>query len=204
MILREKYFWPLAVWMFLVGSASFGFFSLWAGPYLMDTYRLSKPAAGNILSMVPLAMVFAGPCLGYISDKVLVSRKKVLMASSVVHAICWVIMLCCYDSLPLQLLYVIFFFMGVTETGIVPIGYAATKELFPVEMAGTSIGTVNLFPFLGGVVAQPFIGFILDTTGKIGVHYPSSAYRSVIIFCAFTSILGLIAIVFEKETLRRQ
>ena len=108
-----------------------------------------------------------------------------------------------YDSLPLTLLYVIFFFMGAMNSGVAPIAYASTKELFSEESAGTSIGTVNLFPFLGGVVAQPFIGFVLDKAGKVAAHYPPSAYRSVIMFCAFASILGIIATLFMKETFKK-
>ena len=42
MVLKEKYFWPLAIYMFLGGAGSFGFFSLWAGPYLMDVSSTVK------------------------------------------------------------------------------------------------------------------------------------------------------------------
>jgi sugar phosphate permease len=204
MVLKEKHFWPLAAWMFLVGTGSFGFFSLWAGPYLMDAYRLSKPAAGNVLSVLPLAMVFAGPFLGYLSDRVLVSRKKVLVVASVVYVVCWFIMLLHYDSLPLHWLYVVFFLLSATGTGVAPIGYTVAKELFSAEMAGISIGAINLFPFLGGVVAQPLIGLILDKVGKIGAHYPSSAYRSVILVYIVAGLMGLVIVLFTKETLRKQ
>ena len=201
MVIKEKFFWPLAAWMFFIGAGSFGFVSLWAGPYLMDAYQLSKPAVGNVLSMFPLAMVFAGPFLGYVSDKVFVSRKKVIVTSSVVYIMCWLIMLFHHDSLPLYWLYVIFFFLGAMGTGVLPIGYATTKELFTGDVAGISIGAVNLFPFLGGVVAQPLIGFILDKGGKVGAHYPSSAYYSVILMYVFIGILNLIAVFLTKETL---
>lgn len=76
MVLGEQYFWPLAVWFFWRVSILFGFFGLWAGPYLMDVYKLSKLTAGNILSTVPLAMLIGSPLLGYLSDKVLGSRKR--------------------------------------------------------------------------------------------------------------------------------
>lgn len=203
MVMKEKYFWPLAAWMFFIGAGSFGFVSLWAGPYLMDVFQLPKTAVGNILSMFPLAMVFAGPFLGYVSDKILVSRKKVIVASSIVYVVCWLIMLFGRDSLPLYWLYLIFFFLGAMGTGVLPIGYATTKELFTGDVAGISIGAVNFFPFLGGVVAQPLIGFILDKTGKVGTHYPSSAYYSVLLMYVFISILSLIMVFFTKETLRK-
>jgi MFS family permease len=203
MVMKEKYFWPLAAWMFFIGAGSFGFVSLWAGPYLMDVFQLPKTAVGNILSMFPLAMVFAGPFLGYLSDKILVSRKKVIVVSSIVYVVCWLIMLFSHDSLPLYWLYLIFFFLGAMGTGVLPIGYATTKELFTGDVAGISIGAVNFFPFLGGVVAQPLIGFILDKAGKVGTHYPSSAYYSVLLMYVFISILSLIMVFFTKETLRK-
>ncbi|MRR18467.1 MAG: MFS transporter, partial [Deltaproteobacteria bacterium] len=40
-ILKNKYFWSIAVWFIMRGGALFGFFGLWAGPYLRDVYGLS-------------------------------------------------------------------------------------------------------------------------------------------------------------------
>ena len=64
-------FWPLAIWCFCNGSILFSFNGLWAGPYLRDIYGLSKPAIGNILSMVAVGMVVGSPLLGYLSDNIL-------------------------------------------------------------------------------------------------------------------------------------
>lgn len=203
MVLREKHFWPIAFWFFFTGTSIFGFFGLWAGPYLMDTYSLSKPAAGNILSMIYLSMILGGPFLGHLSDKILVSRKKVLIGSAIAHALCWLIMLLYYNSLPIPVLYIIFFFMGTTGSGVAPVGYAATKELFPTDMAGTSIGTVNLFPFLGGAIFQPLIGYILDRVGKVGAVYSPSAYKMVILVLFIISLSGLACLFLSKETIRK-
>jgi sugar phosphate permease len=203
-VVREKYFWPVALWFFLTGTGSFGFFSLWAGPYLMDTFRFSKPVVGNVLSMLPFAMIFGAPFLGYLSDKVFMSRKKVIVGSSLIYAAGWLIMLSYYDSLPLAALYVIFFVLGTTGTGIAPVGYTAAKELFSPDMAGISIGAVNFFPFFGGVVAQPLIGVMLDRAGKIGAHYPPSAYKTVMLVYFVISLLGVAAILFSRETIRKR
>jgi MFS family permease len=93
--------------------------------------------------------------------------------------------------------------MGTTESGVAPVGYAATKELFPTDMAGTSIGTVNLFPFLGGAIFQPLIGYILDKVGKVGAVYSPSAYKMVILVFFIISLLGLVNLFFSKETIRK-
>ena len=71
-------------------------------------------------------------------------------------------------------------------------------------MAGISVGAVNFFPFLGGVVAQPLIGAILDRAGRMGIHYPVSAYKPVMLGYFIVSLLSLIAIFFSKETVRKR
>ncbi|MFZ2798741.1 MAG: MFS transporter, partial [Syntrophorhabdus sp.] len=81
-VLKEKYFWPIAIWFIFRGGALFGFFGLWAGPYLIDIYGFSKQIAGNILSMVAFAMIFVSPVMGHLSDKTFMSRKKILVSTS--------------------------------------------------------------------------------------------------------------------------
>ncbi len=159
-VLGERRFWPLAVWNMLMGVSIFGFCGLWAGPYLIDVYRLSRPGAANILAMIAMALIFGGPFLSYLSEKVFHSRKKVLVGCSIVHLVCWLLLLLLPAALPRPALYAVFFLMGLTAGAATPVVITATKESFPIEMAGISVGMVNIFPFLGGVVSQPLIGLL--------------------------------------------
>lgn len=202
-ILRRKHFWAIAIWFTCRGGALFGFFGLWAGPYLMETYQLSKYSAGNILSMIAFAMILLSPVLGHMSDKTLSSRKKVLVWTSILNLLCWIAMLVFFEQLTTVWLYVIFFVMGITISSVGTIAILATKELFPPEIAGTSMGTMNVFPFIGGVVLQPLIGHILDKTGKIQGIYPASAYKSMIWLLFIISLIALISIMFSKETIKK-
>lgn len=45
---------------------------------------------------------------------------------------------------------------------------------------------------------------MLDRAGKIGVHYPPSAYKPVMLVYFIISLLSLIAIFFSKETIRKR
>ena len=47
-------------------------------------------------------------------------------------------------------LYLICLGLGMFASAIVVIGFTTAKELFPVQIAGTATGLVNLFPFAGG------------------------------------------------------
>jgi sugar phosphate permease len=194
-VLSERHFWPLAVWSFINGGIIFAFFGLWAGPYLIDVHKLAKTEAGNILSMVALSMIIGSPGIGYIADKLIPSRKCLLLTASIIHAFCWMLILLYHAAIPYGLLYVFFFVMGLTSVAATVVLLTATKELFSNEIAGTSQGIMNLFPFAASVVFQPLIGFILDKTRPIG-----SPYRYEIAFQFFfvVSLVAMTSLFFMK------
>jgi MFS family permease len=107
-----------------------------------------------------------------------------------------------YDRFSIFGLYVMFFLMGVTVSSVGTIAMIATKEYFPTHVAGTAMGTLNIFPFIGGLLFQPLLGFVLDSVGKINGYYLPSGYRSVVLLLFITSLLALISIMFSKETMK--
>ena len=143
-------FWPLALWFFFDCGIFFGFGGLWGGPFLMQVYGLSRESAGAVLSMIAWGMIVGSPFLGYLSDRVLKSRKKPFIGCTSVLVLEMGILYLFPTSLTLPMLYMAFFVFAVCASSIVVIGFTATKELFPVEIAGTSVGPVNLFPVRGG------------------------------------------------------
>ena len=198
-VLREKRFWSLASWSFINGGILFGFFGLWAGPFLSDVYMVSAGAMGNILSMVAWSMILGSPLLGYLSDKVIHNRRKMLLISSLIHSLCWLIILLFFRHFNNLALYIFFFILGITSSAIPVVLLAATRELFQVRIAGISQGMVNLFPFLGGVVFQPLIGYILDRTGRIEGVYPSMAYRNTFLFLFLAGLVSIACIYTFNE-----
>jgi sugar phosphate permease len=202
-ILRDKSFWAIAIWFVMRGGALFGFFGLWAGPYLMDVYKLSGAAAGNILSMVAFAIISISPVMGYISDKTLGSRKKVLVWTSILNVLCWLIMLVFFKNISVPALYAIFFLMGITISSVGTIAIVTAKELFPHEMAGTSMGATNLFPFVGAVIFQPLMGYVLDKGGKTGGMYAPASYKTLLWTLFITSVIALVSIMQCRETFKK-
>ncbi len=203
-ILKNSSFWSIAVWFIMRGGALFGFFGLWAGPYLTDVYKLSDAVAGSVLSMVALAIVLISPIIGYISDKTLGSRKKVLVWTSVLNVLCWLVMVVFFQNMYIPVLYVIFFIMGITISSVGTIAIVTSKELFHHEIAGTAMGATNIFPFIGAVIFQPFMGYILDKGGKIAGGYALDSYKILLWILLITSVIALISILLCRETFNRQ
>ncbi len=200
-VIVSAHFWPLAMWFFFTFSIFFSFCGLWGGPYLMETYQLSKSQAGNILNMSAIAMIIGSPICSLLSDKVFHSRKKALILSSA----CMLLLLIPLAVFPakfnIPLLYVWTFLFGFFGCAVVVVAFAASKESFPVEIAGTAMGLVNLFPFLGGAIMQPIIGFTLDASGKQASGYSAEAYGCAFQLFIAAAVLALIASCFIKETL---
>jgi sugar phosphate permease len=203
-VVSEKYFWPVALWFFFDCGIFFGFGGLWSGPYLMHVYGITREQAGNILSMLAWGMIIGSPFLGVVSEKALKSRKKTLMLSASVLAVLMIVINFFAAGLPWFILVLWFFLFSVFSSAIVIMGFTATKELFPVEIAGTSVGAVNFFPFFGGAVFMPLLGRILDTYPKTPAGgYPLQGYRMVLLVLLAASVICLVCTFFMKETYRR-
>lgn len=196
----ERHFWSNALWFLTRTGISFSFFGLWAGPYLRDVYGLSKLQAGQILSMFPIGTIVGSPFLGYLSDKVFMSRKKVTVGTSVFHCIFWLVMIVFFADLSITILYLLFFLMGLMIGGPGIIGLASVKEQMPAGIGATSMGAVNMAGFVGAFIMQPFIGYLLDLSGKNLQGFNASAYHSIIWILFVISCIALISILFSKET----
>lgn len=200
-VLTEKYFWPIAIWFFLVCGIFFGFGGLWAGPYLMHTYGMDRAEAGSILNMIAVGLIVGSPFHSFVSNRILHSRKKTLTLSTAGLALLLGFLSAYPSGLPVAFLYMFMFLLSVTASAIVVIAFTTTKELFPVEIAGTSVGAVNLFPFLGGAIFQPVMGAILDSFPKTSTGaYSVEAYSSMILVLLGASIVALAATFFMKDT----
>ncbi len=93
--------------------------------------------------------------------------------------------------------------MGITISSVGTIAIVTAKELFPHEMAGTSMGATNLFPFVGAVIFQPLMGYVLDKGGKIGGMYTPLSYKILLWVLFITSIIALISIMQCRETFKK-
>ena len=200
-VISEKYFWPVAIWFFFDCGIFFGFGALWGGPYLMDVYNMTRSQAGTVLSMIAWGMIIGSPPLGFISDKLMKSRKKPFVLCNLLLVIELAFLSIYPAGLPRIALYIFFFVFSICASSVVIFGFTIIKELFPVEIAGTSTGMVNLFPFLGGAVFMPLLGRVLDAYPKSDAGgYSLEAYTILILILLGSSVLSLICTFLTKET----
>lgn len=198
-VFGNKKFYLLGLLLFSFYGTFMGVGSLWAGPYLQNVYGISKQVAGNILMMFPLGMVLGCPLSGYVSDKILKSRKKVLLWGCILHTLCYIPLMFLTDSLSIVMLYVLFFWYGVSGGTFVSC-FVCAQEIYESRFAGTAVGALNIFLFSGGAFYQYAMGAVINSYVPLapGV-YSLAAYQSAFIIPTCGLILGIIAFFFFKE-----
>lgn len=203
-VLSYPRFWPIAIWFFFNCAVFFSFGGLWGGPYLMQVYGLTKAQAGQILSMLAIGMIVGSPMLSILSNRIFQGRKPVIVLSSFV-SLCLSALLAFYtDELSLSGLYLICLGLGIFSSAIVVIGFTTTKELFPVQIAGTSTGLVNIFPFAGGAVFQPLLGYVLESHGRVGSAFTQVGYEKAFLVLFVCGIIAFVASMCLQETLAKE
>jgi sugar phosphate permease len=200
-VLSSPFFWPVAIWFFFTCGIFFTVGGLWGGPFLTQVYGLTRFESGRILSMLAIGMIVGSPLLSYLSTHVVKGRKPVLVLSAIVIMVLMGILTVFINQLPKICLYLIFFGLGVFSSAIVVIGFTTTKELFPVQIAGTATGLVNLFPFAGGAIMQPFTGYLLERQGRVADAFTIQGYRSLFIFMLISAVIAFLASLKMQETL---
>jgi len=166
----------------------------------MHVYGVSKAEAGNILGMLALAMIVGSPFLSWLSDKVFRSRKKVIVLASII-TLCLTIPLAFYPAaMNRPTLYLLCFLLGMFNSAVVVVAFTTAKELFPVQIAGTAVGLANFPPFIGGAVAPPLLGAILESQAKTASGYTAAAYSKAFLVYFVSALIALGAACFISET----
>ena len=194
-------FWPIAIWFFFDCGIFFSFGGLWGGPYLIQVYGLSKAQAAQILSMLAVGMIIGSPVLSYLSTNIFRARKPVLVLSSIILLGLTALLAFFTAGIPLVVLYALCLGLGIFSAAIVVIGFTTNKELFPVQMAGTATGIVNLFPFAGGAVFQPLLGYILQQNITAEGTFSPAAYQQAFVILFLAGVIAFVASLFLKESM---
>lgn len=201
-VLTNLNFWSLAGWFFFQSAVFFSFAGLWGGPFLQHVYELDRSGTGQVLSMMAVGLIFGGPLQSWLSNRVCKGRKPVLIFSSLVTCSIVALLVFATAELSLNVLSLLCLFLGMFTSASVVVGFSATKELFPVQISGTSIGLINLFPFAGGAVFQPVVGWVLQGHQVDTNVYSVTGYQSAFAVLLCCALIALGSAFLVKETMR--
>jgi len=176
LIAANRAFWAPAMWAFFAMSIFTSFGSLWGGPYLMHVYGLSKIETGHVLSMQAAGMIVGGPALVWAAENVVHSRRIILIFAGATLLLLTVLLACLPAGLSLFWLYVWFFIMSMTSMAAVPLALLAARSRFAPSVSGMVTGMFNFFSVVGGAIAQPVVGWLLDLNSGGAAAFAAGHY----------------------------
>jgi sugar phosphate permease len=152
--------------------------ALWAGPLLMVAMGLSPYMTGNLLLAMSIGLIIGSPMCGWLSDRVVLSRKRVIITGLAAMGGSLVILAVLPKGTWLPILFALFFGFGFLS-GSGQIMYAHIKERMPHDNAGAAMTGINFFTMIG-------VAFFLHGLGwMIKAFFPGGSPEPEIFRAAF-------------------
>jgi sugar phosphate permease len=180
-IFGTKDFWLLGAIAFAWYGNYLALQGLWGGPYLMDVLRLSREATGNVLMFTSLGFIAGSTVTDTVARRFFRSYKKTLLAGQVALAFLMTGFLGWVELLPLPLLMAVFFLIGLAVSSGVMI-YPLIRAMFPVQIVGTALTSLNFFVLMGAAATQQAMGIIIGAcTLPAGGVNPSAFHMAFLL-----------------------
>jgi sugar phosphate permease len=195
---RNANYWIISLGTFFRYGTFVAIQGLWIGPYMIQQLHMSPIAAGNLLLLLNTGLILGSPLGGWLSDRVLRSRKKVIVLGLAMMALVLAALGAGWGETGAAALAVLLFSFGLFGSfGIVM--YAHIKELMPSEMSGTALTGINLFTMLGGAAMLQGLGWVLDHVVAAGGR-TAPDYHPAFLLCAGGVALALVGYLFATDT----
>lgn len=186
-LFSRRDYWLISVATFFRYGVYASIQALWAAPFLMTTMHLSQVMAGNLLLAISIGLILGGPISGWISDAMIHSRKKIIMAGLAVMAGTLIALALLPDARWLPIMFALFFAFGFSS-GAGQIMYAHIKERMPLEHAGAAMTGINFFTMAG-------VAFFLHGLGwAINLFYPDRSLAPEAFRMAFVLFGGCLVL----------
>ncbi|WCN37482.1 MFS transporter [Aneurinibacillus uraniidurans] len=193
-LIRKRTAWGPFLCHFGIIGTYVGFTSVWAVPYLLDMYGISRAEAASILGLALISAVAGGPLSGWMAARAGNCRAPYIWLQ-VLNVTVWSMFLLTKAHPPLALVYVLFIALGF-GIGTSTLTFASIRENFPVAQVGALTGLANTGGFFSAVLLPPIMGLVFD---RIGLH-SQQAYAVAFIIPALFASIGIVgALMLSKQ-----
>ena len=207
-VLRRREIWPPFLAMLGIYGPYVAMIGVFGIPYLMQIYGLPRDQAAVLAALTAIGMGFGGPLTGFLSDRLMRSRRRPYLLLTAGSALIWIVWAFWNGGQPpLSVLYLLFFLLGLTNAMFI-LGLTIAKELNPPELAGVATGFMNISSFAGAGLYQPIAGWLLDLGWAGGIAagsrvYPLAAFQITFFAAIVACLLALVGALLTPETYPR-
>ncbi len=175
--------------LLMVGSLE-GFADVWGVNYLVAAYGIEKTSAAEVVSLIPIGMIFGGPILAFLSKKfgeyIMIFTCGLLMSSLILYLLYWPM------DFNKAILGSIFFLIGVMCCYQVLV-FAVGSKISSKQILSLTIAFLNCINMLGGAFFHTIIGlgidFFSDSTITTAIYHVES-YRIALLIIPICSVIG--------------
>ena len=199
-LFHTKDYWIISLGTFCRYGIFAAFQALWAGPFLMNAMGLSAITTGNMIFLMNIGLIFGLPLWGILSDRILDTRKGVVIGGLAGFSVILLAMAFLPASVSQTVLYALFFLCGIfSSSGMVM--YSHIKERVPLNKAGAAMTGINFFTMAGAAVFLQGLGAIMqhffpvDTLGF-------AAFQTAFIVCS-ACLAGTALLYFQTRENRK-
>lgn len=176
---------------------------LWGYPFFVQGEGLSERAAGVLLTLLVIAVMVAGPVLGWLITNNPWYRSTLVIGIVLSIVFVWTAVLVWPGNAPMSLLVLLVVVTGIGGPASM-IGFDFGRTSNPDHRMGSAIGIINQGGFVASLILVIAIGLILDwRTPGSGNDYSPSAFRWAMSFQYVLWAVGLVQIWRYRIKIRR-
>lgn len=172
----------------LLGGIAFSWYgnylalqALWGGPYLMEVLHLSREATGSMLMFTSFGFIVGSSFSDTVARRFFKSYRKTLLAGQVALLLLMSAFVGWAEIIPQPLLAGVFFVIGLAVSSGVMI-YPIIRSMFPVDIVGTALTSLNFYVLMGAAVTQQVMGIIIGSYGDVAGSISSGALHAAFLF----------------------
>ena len=176
---------------------------LWGYPFFVKGEHQSSATAGLLLTLMVLAVMAAGPTLGWLVGAHPWHRSTMVLVIVSAIVVVWTAVLTWPGHAPTWLLVVLVVVVGIGGPASM-IGFDVGRTSNPHERLASASGIINQGGFAASLVLVIVIGLVLDwRTPGGGSDYTPSAFRWAMSTQYFIWALGLVQVYRYRVRTRR-
>lgn len=192
-ILTDKRLCLIALANLLMVGALEGFADVWGVPYLIAVRGITKSDAALFTSTIFLGMLFGGPLLACLAEK-LRSDAKVTSLCGWLMASLFIGMLITNSYLPSAILYALLFVIGILCCYQVLV-FSMGVSMVPSHLSGLTVAFLNCMNMLGGSFFHNMIGQFMNLFWMGGLEnqirvYDTEVYTNALYVIPIAAMLG--------------
>jgi nitrate/nitrite transporter NarK len=197
-LLGSRDYWLISLGAFCRYGTFAAIQALWIGPWLVDVVRLSPVRAANLIVVMNVALVVGAPLGGWLSDRVLGSRRRLALLGLGGVAATELALAVLGAGTGVLALALVLGALGLASS-FGQVVYAHVKDVMPDRMAGMAMTGVNFFVMLGAATFLHVMGWILDRSALPGGGRTAHGYEVAFLLAGGSVAVAFVGYLFTRD-----